>query len=102
MKATWLATMAVFSVFSLGTAACASTAQEVRPQTALHNCTPQGPVVVNPDSRLHGFATSDEGQPRVVTPGTLELEGRGVAPSAGGTVAHSAGNTISHGDATCF
>lgn len=99
MKTTILAT---FAAISLSMAACASSAQDVRAQSA-HECTPPGTAVVNPDSRLYGFVTTGEGQPRVVNPGTLELQGRGVDPASNGAAVHSATNSADgRGNPTCF
>jgi len=75
----------------------------VRPHTASRECAPPGAIVVNPDSRLYGFVTTDEGQPRVVTPGTLELEGRGVKRSTNGVAARTAVDTSQgRGGSICF
>jgi len=95
--------LAALTLFSLAVAACASTAQDVRATTASRACSPPGPAVVNADSRLFGFVTTDKDQPLVVTPGTLELQGRGVQPSTNGVAAHTAANTSSgRGNTTCL
>ena len=84
---------AVATVATLFVVGCASTSLDAHPATASRDCAMAGAYVVNPDTRLHGFATNDAAQPRVVTPGTAQLEGRGVAPSTQGVAARTVADT---------
>ena len=86
-------TAVVATLATLLVAGCASTSIDAHPTTASSECTMPGGYVVNPDTRLHGFATTDPAQPRLVTPGTAQLEGRGVAPSTQGVAARTAADT---------
>ena len=84
--------MTVFAALTLAATGCASTSMD-HPVTAHNNCTIPGAYVVNPDTSLHGFATTDPSQPRLETPGTARLEGRGVTPGAQGVAARTALDT---------
>jgi hypothetical protein len=86
-------TTAVAVFATLLATGCASTSVDAHLATAHSDCTMPGTYVVNPDTRLHGFATNDPAQPRVVTPGTAQLEGRGVTPSARGVAVRSPADT---------
>ena len=84
--------MTVFAALTLAATGCASTSMD-HPVTAHNNCTIPGAYVVNPDTSLHGFATTDPSQPRLETPGTARLEGRGVAQGSNGVAARTALDT---------
>jgi hypothetical protein len=86
-------TISALTFAALAATGCASTSVEAHPTTARAECAVPGAYVVNPDSRLHGFVTDDPAQPRLVTPGTAALEGRGVPPSAHGVAVRTAAQT---------